>query len=139
MTKEQLLTRTLRTMIVVLAVLTLAAVVVSLATGGFAAAPFAMFASWLIMPGLVVWLHPKPVFVLMWSALAWFGGLMLIGGGPHVWAAAAVPYLIVPVLVMILFVLPIATGVFVLASRVADARNAEPALPGARVVSRRRA
>lgn len=163
--REILLQRSLRFLVLAMAALTLVAIVIGFfpghevyqngvlierrAAGG---AGFSMFACWLIAPGLIVWLHPKLGFALMWSVLAWIGTVMLVGasmsfdfslGRTYVklFPATAMQYVMTPVMVTILAGIPIAAALYKLAIRRVDAKEhalANPLPPVARVVTRHR-
>ena len=163
--REIRLRKTLRGIVLVLTALAMAAVVVSLLPGhevyengvlvGRIAAGgrgFPQFAMWLVAPGLVVWLHPKVGVALMWSVLAWLGTLALVsltfsldaGEGLYVelWPSVAAKWLIGPVMIALLFAMPIGLAIYkaITAGRDRDqAVREHPPLPAARVVSRRRA
>jgi hypothetical protein len=138
--RDNVLRRTLRGVVLGCSALALAAIVASVVAGGahtHRALGFSAFACWIVAPGLVLWLHPRISIAILWSMLAWFGFLM---GLNLPWPGATVAYLMMPVLIVLLFGLPIGAALYRAAIVRADARAARlsrPELPPARVVNRR--
>ena len=132
--------RALRALVLTVTTLTIAAIIavfVSHAAPSHNKFGFCAFACWMFAPGLVVWLHPKLSIAILWSLVAWFGFLMAVN---LTWPGSTVAYLMTPVLVLLLFVVPIGGALYRAAIVRADARAAKiatPELPAARVVNRR--
>jgi hypothetical protein len=136
--RERNVGRTLRGLVLSTTALVAGAITVSLidvASGVPISLGFLAFACWMIAPGLVVWLHPKLPIAIMWSTLAWFGFAM---GATLPWPGEIETMLMVPVLVTLMFVLPIGIAIYTAALKHAENRAAKLAEPPvARVVIRR--
>jgi hypothetical protein len=158
--REILVGKALRAVVLVMTALTLVAIVIGMLPGhevyengilverrAAGGAGFSMFACWLVAPGLVVWLHPRLRFALMWTTLAWIGGVMLVGASMsfdfsfdrtyvQLWPSTAMHYVMVPVLVTILIGIPIAALIYRIAAHLADEkarRLVTPEAPVARI------
>ena len=140
--REQRVRTVLRVTVVVIATLGLASIVLGALPGSTADPHYLPFMTWLLAPGLVVFLHPKIGFAVAWSALAWFGTAMYVSAqgpgaaAPRTWVAEVMPYLVGPAMFLLLVVLPLTSIVHAVATRVADARDAklaQPPLPTARI------
>ena len=90
--------------------------------GGAAAA---LLATWLAVPGIVVWLHPRRALLFGWSVLAWVGFLIYFVAvfelrfdfDHHVverWAASALAFSLGGLVVVLLMVVPAVVGLHAL-------------------------
>jgi hypothetical protein len=116
---------------------------------------FAGFACWLMAPGLVVWLHPRVGFAVLWSVLAWLGSLMALAvtsvgtdvpepdflyayRALDLWPTEAVHWLIGVALIAILYAVPVGAVLYGI-ERVREAAKAQLAAvpPVARIYRER--
>jgi hypothetical protein len=130
------LDRVLRRLVTAVFAVTVVAIGVVIVQGNdyFRETPFVAFAMWIVMPGLVVYLHPRMSIALLWSAIAWFGFLMAFNLS---WPAPLVAAVMAPVIAVLLFGIPLYATIRKLVAMRAE-RLARPEPPVARVVTRRR-
>ena len=115
------------------------------AAGGAAAA---MLATWLTVPGIVVWIHPRRALLFGWSVLAWLGFLIYFAAMFELhfdwdleivqrWPAQALSYALGGLLLILLVFVPSAVVVHriveIVRTRRARRAAAPPGPPIARI------